>query len=582
MSNLIRPGEAYSSDEKDVVKVVSEQDAEKCILYKKTEIKEHSELPEEKVEISNSITDLLAQMNKIAQMKENDNKARLAHFEKIMMESDLKIPSNNSQFISFDIEGDEDTDNVTDEMIMKSPLKYIQDSELPVSIRLKAVEYAKDHEDTIQNLLGLYEFAPVASLEDILYAIGVKTNANPQLKFRIGQALSNHNCDKNVNLVCDVYSKIVDTGLNTTQRLAIILYMLSSSDPQHYRHGRQRLHEYFTSENIECEARYRAVVNVQLPYDVSIESIVQFISNSCNDVYYRILACQAFTRFIQRPVPKKYSKFDDTILSTLLEIAANEKVAYNRRADAADIAYREYKSIKAGEIIKDLGDRSKDLFENKQNVHFVDTSNILKTVMRDLPSDRKEFDREYEEIVTTIREDGRREVLAALSRIELDYSLIKVKNSDKQYSSREVLWLVWTYVSTLDDTSQKLARQRLIQELYEAADTCPSGHSIRILNSLSSINGLATSISWKDQVISNFKGRMMALIRQQPPELRGDLMSELIDSDDRPNLKKFVIKNLGPLVTELHKEFVGEGHISEDDFGAYIQDSIMFFEGYHM
>jgi hypothetical protein len=582
MSCLIRPGEEYPQDEKDTIEIVVDQGAEKCILYKKTEIRDHTELPEEKLEVSSGIADLLAQMNRISQLKEAEQKAKMAQFEKVMAESELKS-SDKHQFIALDIAEDDDEEDITDEMLQRAPLGYIQDSELPVSIRLKAVEYAKDHEgieDTIQNLLGLYEFAPVTSLENILHAIGVQTNANPQLKFRIGQSLTNHS--QNPTLACDVYSKIVDSGLNTTQRLTIIIYMLSSPNPQHYRHGRQRLHEYLTSSDIDCEARYRAVINDGLPYDISIESIVQFISNTHNDVYYRILACQAFTRFIQRPVPKPYSKFDDTILSTLLAIAADDKVAYNRRADAADIAYREYRSMKAGEIIKDLGDRSKDLFENKQNVHFVDTSNILKTVMRDLPVDRKEFDREYEKITDVIKEDGRKEVLSALARIELDYSLIKVKNTDKQYSSREVLWLVWTYISTLDEMSQKLARQRLVQELYEAADTCPSGHSVRILNALSSINGLTTTISWKDQVISNFKGRMMALIRKQPPELRGDLMSELIDSDDRPNLKKFVIKNLGPLVAELHKEFVGEGHIDEDDFGAYIQDSIMFFEGYHM
>lgn len=552
---------------------------------KTLETPETREVPEEEVKLPDAILALLDQMKRTQERSVKETIERNRRFEENMKRMEEEKVKEVSEVKALDITSSHqlDEEDITDEMIRQTPLIYLQDSELSVRLRLKAVEYAKDIdalEETVESLLGLYQNAPVKSLETILYEIGVKSKLTSVMKFRIGQALTNHTND--VTLACDIFSRIVDTDLNSNQRFQMILYLLTSPNIFHFKYGRQRLHEYLTSSKITSETRYRALLTPSIPYEIKIESLVQFASNKSNDVYYRILACQAFCKHLVRPVPKGYGKFETDILGYLLSIAKDTNLSYNRRADAADIALSEFSSKEALEIIKDLGGRKKDLFENKQNVHFVDTSNILKSIVRDLPEDRNEFEKEYDSIVTEIKAlDSRTEVLAALHRIELDFSTIGATGIDKRFLSKEILWMVWKYIESLSDEYKRLGRVRLLEELYEAADTCPSGHSVRLLNSLSSIGGLTTSISWKNQVISNFKGRMMALIRTQPPDIRGDLMSELIDEDDRPKLKAFIIKNLGPLVDELRKEFVGEGHISGDDFDGYIQDSIMFFEGYH-
>ena len=56
-------------------------------------------------------------------------------------------------------------------------------------------------------------------------------------------------------------------------------------------------------------------------------------------------------------------------------------------------------------------------------------------------------------------------------------------------------------------------KKRLLEELEEMSGTCSSGFASRLVNVISGFGDFKLTISWRDQIIANFTGRLNARAR---------------------------------------------------------------------
>ena len=75
-----------------------------------------------------------------------------------------------------------------------------------------------------------------------------------------------------------------------------------------------------------------------------------------------------------------------------------------------------------------------------------------------------------------------------------------------------ILLKVWTYIDTHDEHKEEMLK-RLLEELEEMSDTCSTGFVTRLVNTISGFGEFNIRISFEDQIISNFTGRLNAAAR---------------------------------------------------------------------
>ena len=171
-----------------------------------------------------------------------------------------------------------------------------------------------------------------------------------------------------------------------------------------------------------------------------------------------------------------------------------------------------------------------------------------------------------------------------------------------------VLLKVWTYISS--HKHQEEMTKRLIQELYEMSGTCSTGFISRLVNAISGFGDFNLRISWRDQIVANFTGRLNFRARniinkdeedknfdlycikntknkdtlsksEQLEQFQENVLTELtINSSDfetRKHFLKFFRKNMLSIREELYEEF--KDHITDTDFDLYFRSAISSYEG---
>ena len=173
-----------------------------------------------------------------------------------------------------------------------------------------------------------------------------------------------------------------------------------------------------------------------------------------------------------------------------------------------------------------------------------------------------------------------------------------------------ILLKVWTYLTSHE--SENAMKQRLLEELVEMSGTCSSGFASRLINVISGFGDFNLRISWRDQIIANFTGRLNARAKDianeekrnmnakmynfecelEEGEKRNKKLQKLLDdfqekvlvemivnSNDyasRINFLKFFRKNMLGIRQELYLEF--ENHIPDTDFDLYFRSAISTYE----
>jgi hypothetical protein len=545
---------------------------------------------------------------------------------------------------------------------------YLMDGSVSLSNRSSLlnnyyIKYGEDQTiEIISRIATMYQFSGTKILEKYLYEICIECKLSAFLKIIAAKSLCYFDPDKELgykalNAICQDMKDVA----TPCKIEAICLLML------HKTYKKQSL-MYFchiiNNLDLECDYRYKTILSLEnkdipnLLFFIK-ESTIEFFNNQNNRTLYRILSGQYL---IQKCKLKK--DIQDKIEITLISFAQDPDLDYNLRADSADVILRLGSSgnkIIAREIIMILGRQDgtvKTIFDNAQNVHIDEIEQsvlealeflssieiktlsdvpgttkitfeyVKKQVENELETSKPNEPKDYEKFVKLsdkskklkknkymiqyekekkIYDEKEDKINISLNRIYLDRALY----SNYNCSLLHILLKIWTYITT--HKSEKDMKNRLLEELIDMSGTCSSGFASRLVNVISGYGDFNLSISWRDQIVANFNGRLNARARditneskiQQNNKLyrvythdcnwndekqrnviallekfQEDVLSEMtVNSNDfksRRNFLKFFRKNMLGIREELYEEF--KEHIPDTDFDLYFRAAISTYE----
>ena len=348
-----------------------------------------------------------------------------------------------------------------------------------------------------------------------------------------------------LNIVCECIENIA-----TPCRIEAVCMLMESED--YMSESDIYFRNIINDQNIDCNFRYKTILslenkNIHEPEFFLKSACIDFLTNVGNMTMYRILASQYV---LQKFSPSELVK--EMIEQTLLGFGYEDDLDYNLRADAADtllsLGSEESKS-KAREIIYSLGrvdGCNKTVFDNAQNVHtdaieesVLEVLEFFSTIpLLEVESEDKEYKTHiyFEYVCNKIHEilskkecdkcknkkedetycnieclnmfEKHKSVYIALDRIGMD----RVVYSKFNNTLTNILLKVWTYLT--DHENEGEMKERLFEELSEMAGTCSTGFASRLVNVISGFGQFNIRISWEDQVVGNFTGRLNECARK--------------------------------------------------------------------
>ena len=338
---------------------------------------------------------------------------------------------------------------------------------------------------------------------------------------------------------------------------------------------------------------------------------IAFLFNQKNPVYYRNLSSQYLLKKCSLD-----SQETVNVETKVLEFADDTQLDYNLRADSADILLR-YGS----DAFKEAGRRvimelavvngnARTIFENAQNVHTERVEESVSDILEFLNSlpiymiDKNPVDFNYvnahikkmlKQELEKIRKDRHpgescdspvgenfcstecekfyyknQKIKLSMQRIFMDRALYSKFNN----SLLTILLKVYSYIQTRNDDDHDIKFElykRMLQELEEMSGTCSSGFASRLVNILSGHENFNIRISFEDQIISNFMGRLNAKAREIANidsifrnERAEDVVELWLLGDERVQLRKDIELQFklefekSPVIKDVVKKFLSE------------------------
>lgn len=292
---------------------------------------------------------------------------------------------------------------------------------------------------------------------------------------------------------------------------------------------------------------------------------LSFLKYNSNMTYFKVLAGQyLLQKFNLSDLQRK------EVESILLSIANDEDLDYDRRADAADVLLQlgsPTMKENGRSIIIQLGGvegRVCTVFDNAQNVHNEEVEESVAEVLeffammplKMINKQTIEFDYVKDQVENMLKKlkenmdkdefkDREKKIQVALSRINLDRALYSKYNS----TLSNILIKVWSYL--IGHEHEDEMRKRLLEELEEMSGTCSTGFASRLINVISGFGEFNVRISWEDQIIANFSGRLNAVARKITNidgifynEKLDDVMKLWFNAKEQKELKNNIIEKL--------------------------------------
>lgn len=432
-----------------------------------------------------------------------------------------------------------------------------QDPDISIKDKILNIcsDLKEDNDDSYQRILAEYEFCLSTILQDLLIALVPYVESHR--KRRIVSVLYSSKSDIEVpgleNLIANYFPE------SHIFEFEAIEWLFSFGKGMNHI---QRLYNYLDREELDEMVKYNNLLKISKQFQLESTAGIIYLLGFCNvSTKCRILCSQYL---LERKIPPT-----DTILDGLKQIAEDEREEYNTRADAADALHHyssgELQTYAMG-VLQELGGKTKNIYSNKQNIHSIGgleksfdyISKIIPTCTIQTISAK---------IMESVPEEKYEIVSASIARIVRDNA-----KYGESLTSSDILARVWEFIINHKDS--KTLQKRLEEELIDMYDTCSSGHAIRLLNSLSGFGVELVSISFENQVISSFTGRMNAILRNiKDDEIRSAITLGMLDRG--AEFVKFMTSNMTKVVEELWKEYVDEGkYMSEDEFASAIQQAI--------
>lgn len=438
---------------------------------------------------------------------------------------------------------------------------YFQDPSIPISKKVNSIEKDPEH---IGDVIAEFEMFSSSVLEELLKELAISPKISNNQKLGILEVLFTNSESKH-DLEGIISAYIPDIPVFEVK----VIKWLLTFDQEKYLN---RLYKYLANPKLADSVRYSLLTELYEDYPtVSIKGAFYFQNLSSVTSRFKILTSQFYLEHTLKTFSYKDSYL--SIFKTLFAIANNPEEDYNIRADATDTLHHygnteiQKQSL---QLLEKLGGQARSIFENKQNIHLVDITEMIELIKGIIPITR------YAEISPLIikmvdqkeLKDRKTQISASLGRICLDVA--RYGSSKESWNSIEIMEKVWAYiqVSPLREELEK----RLLEELEEMAETCSSGHAIRLLNVLSSFSGSSIKMTFSEQIIANFNGRITyRMTHIDNKEEQSEVLLDMVDKG--PLYIKFYVKFLPLVIDELRKEFV-PAFVTEDKFNEYIQEAI--------
>lgn len=362
-----------------------------------------------------------------------------------------------------------------------------------------------------------------------------------------------------LNNVCKISHE-----LPTPVRIEAICTLMENDD------HKSEANAYFMSvinDNlISCDYRYKTILSLERKKQIlnkkffQKEAFISFFFNDKNMTMYRILSGQYLLQNIEIDTTLRHS-----IENTLFSFANDTDLDYNLRADSADTLLSlgtDEAKIKARNIIIMLGNafgNSKTIFENAQNVHTTEIEESVRGILDFLNTietlQENDTDIKFENIQDSINQilenqktiktenichqctttpRGKENILCenlnssehhcsedclkqcskhnkikiSLNRIYIDRVLYSKYNN----SLINITLKIWSYIHEHEFKEQLVSR--LLEELEDMSGTCSTGFASRLCNVISGFGHFNIKISWENQVVANFTGRLNACARK--------------------------------------------------------------------
>ncbi len=516
--------------------------------------------------------------------------------------------------LPFDCEEDEKIDE-------NNLSRSIADLSLSLQTRVKAIDlYAqkegKDNTIEIINKLStMYEMSKTSTLRNYLFSICSESKLDPFLKSIAAQnlCLSNENDDLGYQAVNIVYP-LLGTDVGTPYKIEMLKLLMKND--KYKDDVRNHFCRTINDQVIDSNYRYKMILGLEYRPEIDVhmskeekelrkvqddkrkaqfdyfikEGCMDFVRNEKNLINLRILASQ---NLLQKGEKNGREYLQDLLLS----IASNAEQEYNLRADATDVLLqlgdKKYVDI-AREIILTLGhgnSKRRSLYSNAQNVHtreiedsvkdaleYLQTFDMLKINKQPITLDYVENEIGKLTIQFQIEEEKVRKIKIALNRIGMDRVLYSKFNCTLEH----ILLQVWSYI--IGHENEEELKKRILEELVEMAGTCSSGFATRIINTISGFGDFNMRISWRDQIISNFTGRLNARIREmdnlnQQEKVMAEMTVENSNYENRKHFLKFLRKNILSIRGELYEEF--KVHLDDTDFDLHFRAAVSMYETGH-
>ena len=513
----------------------------------------------------------------------------------------------------------------------------IIDLTISLNSRIKALELfygtfgQEECIELVNRLSTMYQFSGTKVLEKYLHEICMNSNISSLLKITIAKSICYFDKKKDIGYqILDYVCKNMSDVATPCQIEAVCLLM---EHADYKTQSKQYFCNIINNEKLECDYRYKTILSLEnkniLDYlDFLSHAALEFFYKKTNRTFYRILCGQVL---MQTCKSKLHSISLINIENTLLEFSQDVDLDYNLRADAADVILRlgsEANKILARELIMILGRQNdvKTIFENAQNVHITEIEESVVEVLEFLSSIemktiagipgspvinydyiKKEIDEMIKNKIPSgalpiddpkIQEYNEKldKINISMNRIYLDRALY----SNYNCTLLHILLKVWTYL-TSHECEQDM-RHRLLEELVDMSGTCSTGFAGRLVNVICGFGKFNLRISWRDQIVANFNGRLNAKARDITKyndnisfyelktcktdfnELLEDFQENVLqemsintnDYEHRLNFLLFFRKNLLPIRQELYEEF--KDYIDDASFDLYCRSAISIYE----
>jgi predicted transcriptional regulator len=201
----------------------------------------------------------------------------------------------------------------------------------------------------------------------------------------------------------------------------------------------------------------------------------------------------------------------------------------------------------------------KTVYDNAQNVHHKDIEEASLPIIRFLLEikDTLSYADVISEIQLYLKTEGSSFSESQIDKIQMSLNRIAIDRSLYHNTSlTTILTKLWSYINKKEELVK-----RLFEELEEMAGTCSSGFIMRLLNTLSGFEeGLSLKISYEEQIVANFIGRLNAYARK-------------ITDLDSPFYKEERLHDVKKLCSSSIEE--NDGEETDEDIVSNFRDNVL-------